>query len=81
MTYTKLFEIGDTNLPHPTVQIGEKNDWFCKFWIEAQIYKNVVKSLSSKSLMNLSIHFNVEHTETSLAHPQCNAQVEQFLIR
>jgi hypothetical protein len=54
------------------------SEWFCKFGIPAQILtdgrKEFVNELSNEAFTLL----NVNHTKTTLAHPQCNAEVEVF---
>jgi IS30 family transposase len=54
------------------------SEWFCKFGIPAQIHIDSGKefvNILAKELFDL---LNVEHTKTTPAHPQCNAQVEVF---
>jgi hypothetical protein len=52
--------------------------WFCKFGIPAQIHTHSGKELVIKLSKELFDLLNVEHTKTTLAHPQCNAQDEVF---
>jgi hypothetical protein len=54
------------------------SEWFCKFGIPAQIHTDGRKEFVnnfSKERFNL---LNVEHSKMTLAHPQCNLQVEVF---
>ncbi len=53
-------------------------DWFAKFGIPAQIHTDGGKEFVNKLSAELFQLLNVQHTKTSLAHPQCNAQVEVF---
>jgi hypothetical protein len=53
-------------------------DWFAKFGIPAQIHTDGGKEFVNKLSAELFQLLNVRHTKTSLAHPQCNAQVEVF---
>jgi transposase InsO family protein len=53
-------------------------DWFIKFGIPAQIHTDRGKEFVNKLLAELFQLLNVQHTKTSPAHPQCNAQVEVF---
>jgi hypothetical protein len=52
--------------------------WFCKFGIPAQIHIDGGKEFVNKLSKELFDLLNVEHTKTTSAHPQCNAQVEVF---
>ena len=52
--------------------------WFCKFGLPAQIHTDGGKEFCNKLADHLYLHLNIKHTTTSPAHPQCNAQVEQF---
>ncbi len=52
--------------------------WFCKFGIPAQIHTDGGKEFVNKLSNELFTLLNVKHTKTTLAHPQCNAQVEVF---
>jgi hypothetical protein len=52
--------------------------WFCKFGIPVQIHTNGGKEFINKLSRELVDLLNVEHTKTTPAHPQCNAQVEVF---
>jgi hypothetical protein len=54
------------------------SEWFCKFSIPAQIHTDSGKEFVNKLSRELFDLLNVEHTKTTLAHPQCNAQVEVF---
>jgi hypothetical protein len=54
------------------------NDWFCKFGIPAQIHTDGGKEFVNKLSNELFQLLNVQHTKTTPAHPQCNAQVEVF---
>ncbi len=53
-------------------------EWFCKFGIPAQIHKDGGKEFVNKLSSELFTLLNVNHTKTTLAHPQCNTQVEVF---
>jgi len=53
-------------------------DWFAKFGIPAQIHTDRGKEFVNKLSAELFQLLNVQHTKTSPAHPQCNAQVEVF---
>jgi hypothetical protein len=58
---------------------GFARDWlFAKFGIPAQIHTDRGKDFVNKLSAELFQLLNVRHTKTSLAHPQCNAQVEVF---
>jgi Integrase core domain len=48
-------------------------DWFSKFRIPAQIHMDGGKEFINKLSAELFQLLNVSHTETSPAHPQCNA--------
>jgi len=52
--------------------------WFCKFYIPAQIHTDGRKDFVNKLSNELFTLLNIQHTKTTLAHPQCNAQVEVF---
>jgi hypothetical protein len=52
------------------------SEWFCKFGIPAQIHTDGGKEFVNKLSNELFTLLNVSHTKTTLAHPQCNAQVE-----
>jgi hypothetical protein len=52
--------------------------WFCKFSILAQIHTDGRKEFVNKLSNKLFTLLNIQHTKTSPAHPQCNAQVEVF---
>jgi hypothetical protein len=52
--------------------------WFCKFGITAKIHTDGGKEFVNKLSKELFDLLNVEHTKTTPAHPQCNAQVEVF---
>jgi hypothetical protein len=54
------------------------NERFCKFSILAQIQTDGGKEFVNKLLNELFTLLNIQHTKTTLAHPQCNAQVEVF---
>jgi hypothetical protein len=54
------------------------NEWFCKFGIPAQIHTDSGKEFVNKLSNELFQLLNVQHTKTTPAHPQCNAQVEVF---
>jgi len=54
------------------------SEWFCKFGIPAQIHTDRRKELVNKLSKELFYLLNVEHSKTTTAHPQCNAQVEVF---
>ncbi len=54
------------------------NKWFCKFSIPAQIHTDSRKEFVNKLSHELFTLLNVQHTKTTPAHPQCNAQVEVF---
>ncbi len=54
------------------------NEWFCKFGIPAQIHTDGGKEFVNKLSNELFQLLNVQHTKTTPAHPQCNAQVEVF---
>jgi hypothetical protein len=53
-------------------------EWFCKFGIPAQIHVDGGKEFVNKLSNELFTLLNVQHTKTTPAHPQCNAQVEVF---
>jgi transposase InsO family protein len=54
------------------------SEWFCKFGIPAQIHTDGGKEFVNKLSNELFSLLNVNHTKTTPAHPQCNAQVEVF---
>jgi len=54
------------------------DNWFCKFGIPAQIHTDGGTEFVNKMADELFVLLNVDHTRTSPAHPQCNAQVEVF---
>jgi hypothetical protein len=54
------------------------SEWFCKFGIPAQIYTDGGKEFVNKLSSELFTLLNIQHTKTTPAHPQCNAQVEVF---
>jgi hypothetical protein len=54
------------------------SEWFCKFDIPAQIHTDGGKEFVNKLYRELFDLLNIEHTKTTLAHPQCNAQFEVF---
>ncbi len=54
------------------------SEWFCKFGIPGQVHTDDGKDFVNKLSKELFDLLNVEHTRTSPAHPQCNAQVEVF---
>ena len=54
------------------------NEWFCKFGIPVQIHTDGRKGFVNKFSNELFQLLNVQHTKTTLAYPQCNAQVEVF---
>jgi hypothetical protein len=54
------------------------SEWFCKFGIPAQIHTDGGKEFVNKLSNELFTLLNVNHTKTTPAHPQCNAQVEVF---
>ncbi len=54
------------------------NEWFCKFSILVQIHTDGGKEFVNKLCNELFTLLNVQHTKTTPAHPQCNAQVEVF---
>ncbi len=53
-------------------------DWFEKFGIPAQIHTDGGKEFVNKLSAEVFQLLNVQHTKTSPAHPQCNAQVKVF---
>jgi transposase InsO family protein len=61
-----------------TVADAIYRDCFSKFGIPAQIHTDRGKKFVNKLSEELFQLLNVRHTKTSLAHPQCNAQVEVF---
>jgi len=61
-----------------TVAYTIYRDWFAKFGIPAQIHNDGGKEFINKLLAELFQLLNVQHTKTSPAHPQCNAQGEVF---
>jgi hypothetical protein len=64
-----------------TVADAIYRDWFAKFGIPSQIHKYGGKEFVNKLSAELFQLLNVGHTNTSPAHPQCNAQVEVFQNR
>jgi hypothetical protein len=54
------------------------NKRFCKFGIPAQIHTDSGKEFVNKLSNELFTLLNVQHTKTTPAHPQCNAQFEVF---
>jgi hypothetical protein len=54
------------------------SQWFCKFSIPVQIHTDGGKEFINKLSKEIFDLLNVEHTKTTLAHTQCNAQVENF---
>jgi hypothetical protein len=61
-----------------TVAKDISNKWFCKFSIQAPIHTDSGKEFVNKLSSKLFTLLNVQHSKTTLAHPQCNAQVEVF---
>jgi hypothetical protein len=61
-----------------TVADAIYRDWFSKFGILAQVHMDSSKEFVNKLSEELFQLLNVNHTKTSPAHPQCNAQVEVF---
>jgi hypothetical protein len=61
-----------------TVEKAIFSEWFCKFGIPAQIHTDGKEEFVNKLSNKLFTLLNVKHTMTTLAHPQCNAQVEVF---
>ncbi len=57
---------------------GQFSECFCKFVIPVQIHTDCGKEFVNKLSNELFTLLNVQHTKTTLAHPQCNAQVEVF---
>jgi hypothetical protein len=53
-------------------------EWFSKFGIPVQIHMDGGKEFINKLSAKLFQLLNISHTKMSLAHPQCNAQVEVF---
>ncbi len=51
---------------------------FCKFGIPAQIHTDGRKEFVNKVSNKLFTLLNVQYTKTTVAHPQCNPQVEVF---
>ncbi len=51
---------------------------FCKFGIPAQIHTDGGKEFVNKLLAELCEMLNVQHSKTTLYHPQCKLQVEVF---
>jgi hypothetical protein len=54
------------------------SEWFCKFGIPAQIHTDGRKKFVNKLSNKLFTLLNIKHSKTTLAHPQCNVQVEVF---
>jgi hypothetical protein len=53
-------------------------EWFCKFGIPAHIHTDGRKEFVNKLSTEVFTLLNVQHTKTTLAHPQCISQVEAF---
>jgi hypothetical protein len=53
-------------------------EWFCKFRNLAQLHMDARKEFVNKLTAEMMELLNISHTKTSLAHPQCNSQVEVF---
>jgi hypothetical protein len=51
------------------------SEWFCKFGIPVQIHTDRGMEFVNKLSNELFTLLNVQHTKTTPAHPQCNAQV------
>ncbi len=51
---------------------------FSKFGIPAKIHTDGGKEFVNKVSAKLFQQLNLSHTKTSIAHPQCNMQVEVF---
>jgi len=78
-TFTKFTLImAVENKEAETVAKAIFNKWFCKFGIQAQIHTDGRKEFVNKLSNELFTLLNVQHTKTTPAHPQCNAQVEVF---
>jgi hypothetical protein len=78
-TFTKYVLITAVeNKEGETVAKAILNKWFCKFGIPAQIHTDGRKEFVNKLSNVLFTLLNVQHTKRTLAHPQCNAQVEVF---
>ncbi len=54
------------------------SEWFCKLGIPMQIHTGSGKEFVNKLAKELFDLLNIEHTKTTPAYPQCNAQVEVF---
>jgi hypothetical protein len=54
------------------------SEWFCKFSIPAQVHTDGGKEFVNKLSRKFFNLLNAEHTKMTLAHPQCNTQVEVF---
>jgi hypothetical protein len=61
-----------------TVAKAILSEWFCKFGIPAQIHTDGGKEFVNKLPNELFTLLNVQHTKTTPAHPQCNAQVKSL---
>jgi IS30 family transposase len=66
------------NKNEKTVADAIFKEWFCKFGIPAQIHMDGGKEFVNKLATEMMELLNVAHTKTSLAHSQCNSQVEVF---
>jgi len=74
--YTVVTSIQNKNAD--TVADAIFKEWFCKFKILAQIHTDGGKEFVNKLSAIMMELLNVAHTKTSLAHHQCNSQVEVF---
>jgi Integrase core domain len=54
------------------------SEWFCKFSIPVQIHTDGRKEFVNKLSNELFTLLNVNHTKTTLAHPQCSMQIAVF---
>lgn len=61
-----------------TVASAIYSKWFCVFGILAQIHSDGGKEFVNNLSDNFFKLLNIQHSKTSPAHPQCNAQVEVF---
>jgi hypothetical protein len=76
MKYALIMAI--ENKEAETVAKAIFNKWFCKFGILEQIHTDGRKDFVNKFSNELFTLLNVQHTKTTPANPQCNAQVEVF---
>jgi hypothetical protein len=61
-----------------TVADAIYKEWFSKFGIPAHIHTDIGEEFVNKLSAKLFQLLKVSHTKMSLAHPQCNGEVDVF---